>query len=60
MDDEIPYLPEKQVRNENQAAIQLKRCIDMPRKLPAPAITTALIPVLRNWVSTIIIRFAPS
>lgn len=31
-DDEIP-LPEKQVKNEYQAAIQLKRCIDIAQKI---------------------------
>lgn len=32
-DDEIPHLPEKQVRNETEAGIQLKRCIDIAQKI---------------------------
>jgi PAS domain-containing protein len=32
-DDDIPYLTEKMVRNEAQAAIQLKRCIDIAQKI---------------------------
>lgn len=32
-DDDIPFLPEKMVRNEAQAAIQLKRCIDIAQKI---------------------------
>lgn len=33
LDDEMPYHPEKQVRNETQAAIQLKKCIDSAQKI---------------------------
>lgn len=32
-DDDMPFFPEKQVRNQAQAAIQLKRCIDIAQKI---------------------------